>query len=73
MEMDNPEAVKNAVQNGAGVAFVSRFAVEKELKAKTLSTVKVSGLSIKRELKIVYRKHKHLSRSATALIELATA
>ena len=73
MEMDNPEAVKNAVQNGAGIAFVSRFAVEKELKAKTLSTVKVSGLSIKRELKVVYRKDKHLSRGARALIDVAIA
>ena len=73
MEMDNPEAVKNAVQNGVGIAFVSRFAVEKELKAKTLSTVKVSGLSIKRDLKVVYRKDKHLSRSAQALIDVAIA
>lgn len=73
MEMDNPEAVKNAVQNGAGIAFVSRFAVEKELKAKTLASVKVKGLSIKRELRIVYRKDKHLSRSARALIEVAMA
>lgn len=71
MEMDNPEAVKNAVQNGAGIAFVSRFAVEKELKAKTLATVKVKGLSIKRDLRIVYRKDKHLSRSAQALIAVA--
>ncbi|HEX8846153.1 MAG TPA: selenium metabolism-associated LysR family transcriptional regulator [Pyrinomonadaceae bacterium] len=73
MEMDNPEAVKNAVQGGMGVAFLSRFAVETELKAGTLTAVKVRGLSVSRELKIVYRRDKHLSRAARAFVEMALA
>jgi DNA-binding transcriptional LysR family regulator len=72
MEMDNPEAVKHAVQGGMGVAFISKFAVEAELKAKILAVAKVAGFSVFRELKIVYRKNKHLSRAAQALIEMAT-
>jgi DNA-binding transcriptional LysR family regulator len=71
MEMDNPEAVKQAVQAGLGVAFMSRFAVETELKARTLVVVKVRGLTIRRELKIAYRKDKHLSRAALAFIGMA--
>src|SRR5256886_15938615 len=71
MEMENPESVKKAVQSGLGIAFISRFAVETELKAKTLVVVRVRGLDIKRELKIVYRKDKHLSRAAQAFIEIA--
>lgn len=71
MEVDNPEAVKQAVRAGLGVAFVSRFAVESELKAGTLVVVKVRGLTIRRELKIAYRKDKHLSRAAQAFIEVA--
>jgi DNA-binding transcriptional LysR family regulator len=70
-DMDNPEAVKQAVAIGLGIAFVSKFAVETELRAKTLVAVKVHGLSINRELKIIYRKGKHLSRTASALIETA--
>jgi DNA-binding transcriptional LysR family regulator len=70
-DLDNPEAVKQAVANGLGIAFVSQFAVETELRAKTLVAVKVHGLRINRELKIIYRKGKHLSRSASALIETA--
>jgi DNA-binding transcriptional LysR family regulator len=69
MEMANPESVKKAVQNGLGVAFISAFAVESELKAKTLLTVKVQNLQIRRELKIVYRKDKHLSPAARAFLE----
>ena len=71
MEMENPESVKKAVQSGLGIAFISKFAVETELKAKTLVNVHVRGLDIQRELKIVFRKDKHLSRAAQAFIEIA--
>ena len=71
MEMENPESVKKAVQSGLGIAFISKFAVETELKAKTLVNVHVRGLDIQRELKIVFRKDKHLGRAAQAFIEIA--
>jgi len=71
IELENPESLKKAVQSGLGIAFISKFAVESELKAKTLATVRISKLTINRELKIVYRKDKHLSRAARAFIELA--
>ncbi len=71
IELDNPEAIKQAVQSGLGIAFISKFAVETELRAKTLATLKVKNLKITRELKIVHRKDKHLPRAATEFIELA--
>jgi DNA-binding transcriptional LysR family regulator len=71
MEMENPESVKKAVRSGLGIAFISKFAVETELKAKSLVAVPVKGLDINRELKIVYRKDKHLSRASQAFIEIA--
>jgi DNA-binding transcriptional LysR family regulator len=71
MEMENPESVKKAVQSGLGIAFISKFAVATELKAKTLVSVALQDLKIKREMKIVHRQDKHLSRAARAFIELA--
>ena len=71
MEMANPESVKKAVQNGLGIAFISAFAVETELHAKTLFAIKVQDLQIRRELKIVYRKDKHLSPVARAFLDAA--
>lgn len=71
MEMENPESVKKAVQSGLGIAFISKFGVETELKAKSLVAVRVRGLDIRRELKIVYRKDKHLGRAAQRFIEMA--
>ena len=71
MEMENPESVKKAVQSGLGIAFISKFAVETELKAKTLVALRVRDLDIHRELKIVYRKDKHLGRAANTFIAMA--
>ncbi len=71
IELGNPEAIKQAVQSGLGIAFISKFAVETELHAKTLATLKVKNLKITRELKIVHRKDKHLPRAAIEFIELA--
>jgi DNA-binding transcriptional LysR family regulator len=71
LELGNPEAVKLAVRDGLGVSFVSKFAVEAELKAKALSSPKIIGVKIYRELKIIYRKGRHLSRADNALIETA--
>jgi len=73
METDNPGAVKQAVQAGLGIAFVSKFAVETELKAKLLAAVKVEGLSARRELRIIHRKDKHLTRAAQAFIKACTS
>jgi DNA-binding transcriptional LysR family regulator len=71
MEIENPESVKKAVQNGLGIAFISAFAAETDLKAKTLVAIEIRNLKIRRELKIVYRKDKHLSRAAQTFIEMA--
>jgi len=71
MEMENPESVKKAVQSGLGIAFISKFAVETELKARSLVALNVNGIDINRELKIVYRKDKHLGRAAQTFISMA--
>ena len=68
---DNPEAVKQAAEHGLGVAFVSRSAVETGLKAGTLAALNVRGVRIRRGLKIIYRKGKHLGPAAAAFIEPA--
>ncbi len=71
IELGNPEAIKQAVRSGLGVAFISKFAVETELRAKALVAMKVKNLKIIRELKIIHRKDKHLDRAAVAFVELA--
>ncbi len=71
MELGNPETVKLAVQDGLGIAFLSKFAIVPELKAKRLAALRIHGLKINRELKIIHRKGRHLSRATSALIAFA--
>lgn len=71
LEMGNPETVKQAVKDGLGIAFISTFAIEMELKTRSLIALNVRGLHINRELKIIYRKGRHLSRADYAFIEMA--
>lgn len=71
IEIGNPEAVKQAVRGGVGIAMISRFAVEAELQAKTLVALKIKSFKADRELKIVHRKDKHLNPAATAFIATA--
>jgi DNA-binding transcriptional LysR family regulator len=71
LELGNPETVKQAVKDGLGIAFLSRFAIETELKTRSLIALNVRGLHIYRELKIIYRKGRHLSRADSAFIEIA--
>ncbi len=71
LEMGNPETVKLAVKDGLGIAFLSKSATETELRSKSLIALNVRGLHISRELKIIYRKGRHLSRADSAFIEMA--
>jgi DNA-binding transcriptional LysR family regulator len=71
LEMGNPETVKLAVKDGLGIAFLSKFAIETDLRTRTLVALNVRGLHINRELKIIYRKGRHLSRADSAFIEMA--
>lgn len=61
MELGNTEAIKNSVQGNLGVAVLSKFAVEKELKYKMLHSLRISGVQMKRPLNLVVHKDKYLT------------
>lgn len=70
MELDHPEAIKQAVMAGLGVAFVSVHAVRGELAAGRLRTVRVRGLGIQRHFHVIHHEARALSASARAFMEL---
>lgn len=58
MEIGNSEAIAIAVEEGIGVAFVSRTVARRGINAGKLKEVRVEGLSFKREIYIAYsRRH----------------
>jgi DNA-binding transcriptional LysR family regulator len=69
LELGSNAAIKDAVKRGLGVAFLSRFAVERELNAKELRAVSVQGLGLRRHFYLVYHRRRPLSRAASAFLQ----
>ena len=55
MDLDSTEAIKSTVEAGLGVAFVSRWAISKELELGTLKLANVAGLRITRQFTLITR------------------
>ena len=66
MELSSIEAIKNAVQSGLGVAFVSLSAIEKELQMGVMTTVKIEQIVINRILSVIYNPNRYRSKAAEA-------
>jgi DNA-binding transcriptional LysR family regulator len=64
MEMNNNEAIKQAVEVGLGLGVVSRHTVEQELRSGRMVALDVEGFPIMRDWYLVYRQGKRLSPSA---------
>ena len=60
LELGSNEAIKEAIQQGVGVAILSAYAVQKELKARRLFAVEVSDLECDRDLYIVQDRRRVL-------------
>lgn len=68
IELAHPEAIKEAVMSGLGVAFISRLAAERAIQSGDLVTVPVRRWALNRELQVCYRREKHLTKVDAALI-----
>ena len=71
MELDSSELLKRFVAADVGVGFIARSNVEEDLRAGALSVIAISDAQIKRDLALVFRKDKALSRAALAFIDIA--
>lgn len=71
MELDSSELTKRFVAANVGISFIPRSNVAEDVKAKVLCAIKVSDAVLKRDLALVFRTDKALSRAALAFIEIA--
>jgi len=72
MEVDSSELLKRLVAAGLGMGFLPRAVVSADERAGLLRILRVDGLRISRELALVYRKEKALTRAGQAFLEIAT-
>src|ERR1051326_3124342 len=66
--LGSTEALKQAVVQGVGVAWLPRLAVPRELAKGELTRVAVEGLAICRTLSLIHLRGAHLSAAAEALV-----
>ena len=69
MELDSSELLKRFVAADVGVGFIARSHVQEDVRANVLAVVPVSDAQIRRDLALVFRKDKALSRAALAFID----
>jgi LysR family transcriptional regulator, low CO2-responsive transcriptional regulator len=60
VELGSNEAVKEALANGVGIAFLSAYTVQKEIKSGLLRTLPVTDLHCDREMFVVWDKRRVL-------------
>lgn len=70
LTLGSPEAVKRAVQGGAGLAVASYLTVVNELEAGTLVRLPLQGPRMLRALHRVTLPHKHLGPTAEPFLEV---
>jgi DNA-binding transcriptional LysR family regulator len=71
MELDSSELLKRFVAADVGVGFIARSNVSEDVRAGALAAIPIADASIRRDLALVYRKDKALSRAAVRFIDIA--
>ena len=69
MELNSIEAIKNAVQAGLGVAFVSISAIEKELQMGMLHRGRIETVVVNRTLSVIFNPNRYRSKAAEAFTQ----
>jgi len=69
MELDSSELLKRFVAADVGVGFIARSNVHEDVQASVLAAIPVTDVHIRRDLGLVFRKDKALSRAALAFID----
>jgi len=69
MELDSSELLKRFVAADAGIGFIARSNVLEDVRASALVSIPISDATIRRDLALVFRKDKALSRAALAFID----
>lgn len=72
MEVESSELLKRLIVAGLGMGFLPRINVLGDEKMGALEIIKLDGVRLNRELAVVYRKDKTLTRAAHAFLEIAT-
>jgi len=72
MEVESSEMLKRYIGVGLGLGFLPRTNVAEEERAGTLLSLGIDGVRLARDLALVFRKDRVLSRAGQEFLEIAT-
>ena len=70
LELSSNRAIKRAVEEGIGIALISRKVVNEEIQAKRINAIPLSDPSMKRKFYMVHHKDKYISESLQTFINM---
>jgi DNA-binding transcriptional LysR family regulator len=70
LELSNNEAIKTAVEEGIGIAVITRRVVSKEIEMGKLRAIPLADPEMKRKFYLIHHKDKYISRPLQSLIDM---
>jgi DNA-binding transcriptional LysR family regulator len=67
LQINQIDAIKSSVEEGLGISFISKRAIDRELKSGLLATVPVDGVDLRRPICMLTNAHKFGSKIAIRL------
>jgi len=71
MELDSSELLKRFVAAGVGVGFIARSNIHEDVRTGLLAAIDIADAQVRRDMALVFRKDKAMSRAALAFIDIA--
>lgn len=68
-EFDNPESIKQALYSGDNVTLLPQYTLQREIEIGQLRMLKVSDVSLQRDLKLIWHKKRPFSPISYAFIQ----
>lgn len=67
LQINHIDAIKSSLEEGLGISFISKRAIDRELRSGTLATVPVEGVDLRRPICMLTNAHKFGSKIAICL------
>ena len=72
LELSSNRAIKRAVEEGIGIALISRKVANEEIRAKRLAAINLQDPSMKRKFFLVHHKDKYISEPLQLLMDMVS-
>lgn len=67
LQINHIDAIKSSLEEGLGISFISKRAIDRELQSGTLATVPVDGVDLRRQICMLTNAHKFGPKMAVRL------